>query len=68
MAQQVVEELLDLLDIPIELEANMNDDGEVAGWLTDLGFYAVLAIFQPYYGDKEIYSVWFWKFGIPWRP
>jgi hypothetical protein len=37
-------------------------------WLIDLGFYAVLAIFEPYYGDKLRYSVWFWKFGFPWRP
>jgi hypothetical protein len=28
--------------------------------LIDLGFYAVLAIiFQPYYGDKFRYGVWF---------
>jgi hypothetical protein len=31
-------------------------------------FYAVLVLFQPYYGDRVEYCVWFWKFGFPWRP
>jgi hypothetical protein len=39
-----------------------------ADWLTDLGFCGVLAIFQPYYDDREKYSVWFWKIAFPWEP
>jgi hypothetical protein len=35
--------------------------------LINLGLYAVLAIFQPYHDDWVHCSVWFWKFGCPWR-